>query len=106
LLELKGQGVSNRAIAQRQGMSEKAIRKRLRRLGWHRLGWHEPTPAERQLSLDLPEEELKPAPKGADPNRSALPVGTALPAAPVALVRPEGMEDGADPNLSACPDRA
>jgi transposase len=98
LLELKGQGVSNRAIAQRQGMSEKAIRKRLRRLGWH-----EPTAAERQLSLDLPEEELKPAPKGADPNLSALPVETALSAAPVALVRPEGTEDGADPNLSACP---
>ena len=34
LLQLKAKGLSNRAIAQRQGVTEKAIRKRLRRLGW------------------------------------------------------------------------
>lgn len=34
LLNLKSKGFSNRAIAGRLGLSEKAIRKRLRRLGW------------------------------------------------------------------------
>ncbi|MDB6106909.1 MAG: hypothetical protein JWO52_6908 [Gammaproteobacteria bacterium] len=34
ILHLKTQGWSNRGIAGRQGVSEKAIRKRLRRLGW------------------------------------------------------------------------
>jgi transposase len=96
LLELKGQGVSNRVIAQRQGVSEKAIRKRLRRLGWH-----EPTAAVRQLSLDPPEEWVDQAVRGADPNLSALPAEVAAQAAPVALTRSEGTADGADPNLSA-----
>ena len=34
ILHLKTKGVSNRAIAGKLGLSEKAIRKRLRRLGW------------------------------------------------------------------------
>jgi transposase len=34
ILHLKAQGASNRAIAGKLGLSEKAIRKRLRRLGW------------------------------------------------------------------------
>jgi len=35
ILHLKTKGASNRAIAGKLGLSEKAIRKRLRRLGWH-----------------------------------------------------------------------
>ncbi len=96
LLELKGQGVSNRVIAQRQGVSEKAIRKRLRRLGWH-----EPTAAGRQLSLDPSEEAVDQAARGADPNLSALTAAAAPQAAPVALSISEGVAGGADPNLSA-----
>src|SRR6266705_5690184 len=34
ILHLKTKGASNRAIAGKLGLSEKAIRKRLRRLGW------------------------------------------------------------------------
>src|ERR1035441_819073 len=34
ILHLKAKGASNRAIAGKLGLSEKAIRKRLRRLGW------------------------------------------------------------------------
>jgi transposase len=96
LLQLKAQGVSNRVIAQRQGVSEKAIRKRLRRLGWH-----EPAPAGRQLSLGPPDEVAEKAEQGADPNLSALPVEPARQAAPVTLTSPEGPVGGADPNLSA-----
>jgi transposase len=96
LLQLKGEGVSNRVIAQRQGVSEKAIRKRLRRLGWH-----EPTAAARQLSLDPSDEGVDKAARGADPNLSALAAEPAPQAAPVALTSSEGGAGGADPNLSA-----
>jgi transposase len=99
LLQLKGQGVSNRVIAQRQGVSEKAIRKRLRRLGWH-----EPIAAALQLSLDPSDEGANQAPRGADPNLSALlriPAEPAAQAAPVALSSSGGALGGADPNLSA-----
>jgi transposase len=34
IARLKGQGLSNRALAQRVGLSENAVRKMLRRLGW------------------------------------------------------------------------
>jgi transposase len=95
LLQLKGQGVSNRVIAQRQGVSEKAIRKRLRRLGWH-----EPTAVALPLSLD-PSHEVDKAARGADPNLSALAAEPAPQAAPVALTGSEGGPGGADPNLSA-----
>lgn len=95
LVQLKSQGVSNRVIAQRQGVSEKAIRKRLRRLGWH-----EPTAAALPLSLD-PFHEVDKAARGADPNLSALAAEPAPQAAPVALTGSEGGAGGADPNLSA-----
>jgi transposase len=98
LLQLKGQGASNRVIAQRQGVSEKAIRKRLRRLGWH-----EPTAAARQLSLDPSDEGVDQAVRGADPNLSALPAEPAPQAALVALTSSEEEVGGADPNLSAFP---
>ncbi len=54
---LKAEGLSNRAIAQRLGIDEKSVRKRLRRLGWK--------PA---LSAQLP---LAGVATGADPNLSA-----------------------------------
>ena len=56
---LKTQGYSNRGIARRAGVSEKAIRKTL-----HRLGWKEP---QRQLDL-IPSKDSK----GADPKLSAF----------------------------------
>jgi transposase len=96
LFQLKAQGISNRLIAQRQGVSEKAIRKRLRRLGWH-----EPAPAPLQLWLDGSDKGVDQAVKGADPNLSALPEEPARQAAPVAVISSEGAIGGADPNLSA-----
>ena len=77
---LKAEGKSNRAIAVRLGVSEKAVRKLLKRLGWR-------PPQPEQMALPL-------APAGADPNLSAfsqppLDVAPATPPAP------------ADPNLSA-----
>ena len=56
---LKAEGVSNREIAHRIGVSEKAVRKLLRRLGWTAV-----SPSQRRLPI---------APVGADPNLSALP---------------------------------
>lgn len=96
--ELKAQGVSNRAIATRLGVTEKAVRKLSRRLGW------KPRAAEQdELLLEV---------EGADPNVSAsasTPMADAVsepdkdatttsapepPSPPVSV-------PGADPNLSA-----
>jgi len=78
-IRLKTQGWSNYEIARRIGVSEKAIRKQLKRLGWR-----EQTPEQPVLALT----------GGADPNLSAfadaLVESTPAPTSPVA-----------DPNLSA-----
>jgi len=79
--QLKAQGHSNREIARRVGVSEMAIRKVLRRLGWK-----EP---HRQLDL-LPLEEVPPA----NPNLSAFTSAAGLPQLSI-------IEQGANPNLSA-----
>ncbi len=78
---LKAQGVGQREIARRLGVSEKSVRKMLRRLGW------KPTPP---TQAELPLE----AGAAADPNMSAFAstaTGSALPAS----------APGADPNVSA-----
>jgi hypothetical protein len=79
--QLKAQGHSNREIARRVGVSEMAIRKVLRRLGWK-----EP---HRQLDL-LPLEEAPPA----NPNLSGFTSAAGLP-------QLSSMAQGANPNLSA-----
>ncbi len=86
--ELKASGCSNRQIGRRLGISEKAVRKRLRRLGWSRPA----VEAREQLPLVPP----PPAAEGADPNLSGPPppsVGT----------RRTATAEGADPNLSGPP---
>ena len=98
LLQLKAKGLSNRMIAQRQGVTEKAIRKRLRRLGWRESG---PEP------LPLPLEPAGSAPpeggEGADPNLSASPEVAPGQTACGAASGSGAMSLGADPNLSASP---
>jgi DNA-binding CsgD family transcriptional regulator len=77
----RAQGHSQREIARRIGVNEKAVRKLLRRLGWR------PTPVvQPELGLELPQS--------ADPNLSGFSAIDAVPPSqrPVA---------GADPNLSA-----
>lgn len=69
---LKANGHSNREIARRLGVCERAIRKSLRRLGWK-----EPA---RQARLPLPEDQA------ADPNPSAFSITAPLP--PQAAPRP------------------
>ncbi len=78
---LKAQGLSNRAIAIRLGIDEKAVRKRLRRLGWKE------ALAEQQV-LAFPDPSDEPRPpisadagtcEGADPNLSAFPDTEVLP---------------------------
>ncbi len=78
---LKAQGHSNREIGRRLGVSEKAVRKLLRRLGWQ-------DPLALQPSLPLPGLEA------ADPKRSAF----SDPAPPAAAAE---SAPGADPKRSA-----
>ena len=82
LSRLKAEGLANRAIAQRVGVSEMAVRKALRRLGWpvH-------TPEQACLPIDA---------HGANPNLSAFPTTPPIAAPPPAQPLP-----GANPNLSA-----
>lgn len=76
--KLKANGVGQREIARRIGISEKAIRKLLRRLGW------KPAEAQSQLTFGrAPAVESNPpapanptVPQGADPNLSAFRVAT------------------------------
>lgn len=80
--ELKANGYSNREIGRRLGCDEKAVRKRLRRLGWKE------SEAE-QISLPLVSMDVP----GADPNVSgspALPIETST----------DKHASGADPNMS------
>ena len=97
---LKAKGHSNRAIAARIGVTEKAVRKLVRRLGWTK-----PAPP--------PVVQLPLAVQPADPNLSASPAPVLdAPAAKEALLTPSrglaatpdsgsAPPDGADPNLSA-----
>jgi transposase len=68
---LKAAGVSTRAIAHRLGLTAKAVRKRLRRLGW-------PAALGVQLPLAVPE----PPPPPAAPTRAALAPAAPEPLAP------------------------
>ncbi len=69
---LKRDGHSNREIARRLGINERAVRKRLRRSGWT-----EPTPEQKALPLDESEAPTPPtsapvAETGCGPNLSAF----------------------------------
>jgi len=97
--DLKTKGLSNRAIAERLGVTEKAIRKLVRRLGWK---------GARVQQAELPLE-------GADPNLSAPRSPSARPAAPKPgktavsppirrSQAPSEPAASADPNLSASAD--
>ncbi len=95
---LKAAGHSNREIARRLGVNEKAIRKLVVRLGWN-------VPRVGQEALRLPGT-------GADPNVSASPSGrtgtaaqpraaTGTGANPNVSAPPAAPSPGADPNVSA-----
>jgi transposase len=95
VMRLHANGASNRAIAGRLGITEKAVRKRLRRLGVRPRA-----PEQTELLLEAPT-------MGADPNLSAPPVAsmspTAAPQQSVPPTTPAEPATGADPNLSAPP---
>ena len=108
----KEEGTSNREIARRLGITEKAVRKLLRRLGW------KPEPQEQlalgldgaEADLALDEEQALPAGSpGADPNLSATDQDDAeIPTAKLSgqavqqeAALEQGSSPGADPNLSA-----
>lgn len=79
--QLKAAGHSHCAIARRLGVSEKAVRKLLRRLGWN-------DAAATAVQLPLP------VAASSDPNLSAS-------AVPAPVQRPANAVAGSDPNLSA-----
>ncbi len=91
--QLKAQGLSNCKIAKRLGVSEKAVRKRLRRLGWG-------PPRAEQTVLALPEPR-SPAPVAAAPSEPPSDPNLSASDAP-SLENAVPPTDGAsDPNLSA-----
>jgi transposase len=99
---LKEQGVGQREIARRMGVSEKSIRKLLRRMGWKATHVQGELPLAEAHTADpilatpaLPAEPAASA-KGADPNLSGLVAAGALPPVPTSV-------PSADPNLSALP---
>jgi DNA-binding CsgD family transcriptional regulator len=73
ILHLKAKGASNRAIAGKLGLSEKAIRKRLRRLGWQ--PQTEPAASSLLFEQDTPGEASPPSEVSA--NTLDLPQGAA-----------------------------
>ncbi len=88
---LKAQGVANREIARRLGVTPKAVRKLLKRLGWH-----EQDAAQIGLPITRP---------AGDPNLSAVPItqrssGSASTAPPAACGTPNG--DDAEPLPRSC----
>ncbi len=93
VMRLHADGISNRVIAARLGVTEKAIRKRLRRLGVRPR-----EPEQTELPLETP-------PPAADPNLSASPITQApqTPAPRELATAPSraGPAPGADPSLSA-----
>ena len=93
--DLKTKGFSNRAIADRLGVSEKAIRKLLRRLGWK-------TTEFVQAELPLPSADPNLSASAASPRPSAVPKAEKTAIAPQAApTSPSQAAQGADPNLSA-----
>jgi len=91
--QLKEQGVPNREVARRLGVSETAVRKLLRRIGWQ-----EKLPAQPSLALENP-------PEGANPNLSAFSAPssekTSTGADSAASTRERNEPVDANPNLSA-----
>jgi hypothetical protein len=89
---LKEQGVSNREIARRLGVNEKAVRKLIRRIGWQ-----EKLPEQPSLPLKDPLQS-------ADPKVSAFVSGAeenpCIDAGLSGTVGGENVTEGADPNLS------
>ena len=101
LLQLKAKGLSNRMIAQRQGVTEKAIRKRLRRLGW-RESRPEPLPLPLEPAGSGRAGAAPPeGGEGADPNLSASPEAAPRQTACGAVSGSGAVSLGADPNMSA-----
>jgi transposase len=99
----KADGVSNHEIARRLGVSTKAVRKLLRRLGWKQQR-HE----QLDLALEGGDSEAPSTPAGGDPNLSGLrePSGTqpAENAGTSTVIAPPEVEEvpglDGDPNLS------
>jgi transposase len=89
ILHLKTKGSSNRAIAGKLGLSEKAIRKRLRRLGWQ----SNPEPAE--PSLPFQEESTAGSPPTADVFENSIEVPDIAPVP--AAERQRGKKENIEP---------
>jgi transposase len=98
---LHSEGRSNREIAIKLGVTEKAVRKLLRRLGWPKV-----ERGAQQLPLETEDGNAEEGAGGADPNLSAPIPGTAPTAASSAVTGKVEVSIGADPNLSGLPPSA
>jgi len=86
LNEWKAEGVSHHEMARRLGVSRKAVRKQLRRLGWEL-----PT---------VPQLSLMPEPEGGDPKVSGAASGAATGGDPKVSGAASGAATGGDPKMS------
>ena len=93
---LKAEGLSNRVIAQRMGVTEKAVRKLLRRLGWR-----EQTRVQQGLPLDGSDVSTLAGGTSADPKLSSPTETNPLPARREEADAVAEPATAADPNLSA-----
>ena len=103
---LKSDGVSQREIAARVGISEKAVRNALRRLGWKATPLAQPKLPFAGKAADNALQDVISGSEStllsADPNLSAFSSGASLrEGESVVDPAPEGASPGADPNLSA-----
>ena len=88
ILRLKAQGLSNRWIGARLGLSEKSVRKRLRRLGWQ-------PAAEPTLPFSQPPDSLAPA--------AAIPPSAPKQVSPAAVLEQPGARKGMARSLDSNP---
>jgi transposase len=90
----KAEGISAREIARRLGVTDKAVRNLLRRLGWKAM-------APEQTFLDLADEGADPKLSGSEPSGEAPQSSTSSAPSPDVEQRVEmASERGADPKLS------
>lgn len=97
VLGMKGEGLSNREIGRRLGIDEKAVRKRLKKLGWT-------PPVEQAALFDEPEPPPEPEPPGGTP--SGKPIGEQSSSSappPTASTPPHEPSASPTPSSSAVP---
>ena len=104
VVRLKQQGHSTREVARRMGVSEKAIRKLLRREGWvERAAVQQALPFAQDADPNLSGQTRPAAVVTGSATESSAHPNLAVQAGPAAVVTESATESSADPNLSGEP---